>query len=70
MVSLSNLKSYLSNPSQIFNTEAMEVMLRLIKRVYLFDSLGSFRDDRHCTLTACIFATRKFEIRLQNHFTS
>ena len=32
----SNLKSYLSNPSQILKIEAMEEVLRFIKRVYSF----------------------------------
>ena len=33
---ISNLKSYLSNPSRIFKIEAMEAVLWLVKRVYLF----------------------------------
>ena len=40
MVSLFNLKSYLSNPSRIFDIEAMEAMLWLVKRVYFFNSRG------------------------------
>ena len=36
MASLSNLKSYLFNPSRIFKTEAVGAVLWLIKRVYLF----------------------------------
>ena len=35
MVSQSNLKSDLSNPSRIFKIEAMEVVLWLNKHVYL-----------------------------------
>ena len=33
------LKSYLSNPSQIFTIEEMEAVLWLIKQVYFFHSL-------------------------------
>ena len=36
MVPLSNLKSYLSNPSGIFKTKALDAVLWLIKRVYFF----------------------------------
>ena len=36
MVSLSNSKSDLSNPSRIFKTEAMEPVLQLIKCVYIY----------------------------------
>ena len=36
MVPRYNLKSYLSNPSRIFQIEAMEAVLWLIKRVYFF----------------------------------
>ena len=36
MVSSFNFKSYLSDASRIFKTEAMEAVLWLIKRVYLF----------------------------------
>ena len=36
MVSTYNLKSYLSNSSWIFQIEAMEAVLWLIKRVYFF----------------------------------
>ena len=37
MVSRYNLKSYLTNASRIFQIEAMEALLWLIKRVYFFD---------------------------------
>ena len=36
MISQSNLKPYLSNPSRICKIEAMEAVLWLIKRVYFF----------------------------------
>ena len=35
------LKSYLSNPSRIFHTDALEVVLWLVKRVYFFYSPGT-----------------------------
>ena len=38
MVLWFNFKPYLFNPSRIFKTEAMEVVLRLVQRVYFFDS--------------------------------
>ena len=51
MVSLSNLKSDLSNPSRIFKIEAVEaVKLRFIKRVYFFDSPGRLPEDLDLTI--------------------